>query len=184
MTYLAISLLAFLALHMVPVVARMKAALLRRLGRPVYIALFALGSLVTLALVVHAHSLADYVPLFDPPGWARDALIAAMLPVCILLMSAIMQANLARWTRQPLGIAVSVWALGHLLANGDGASVLMFGSLALYSLASLTLRWVRATEPPAPLSWVRDAGAVGLGILLYLVLLLWFHPVIIGIVLV
>jgi uncharacterized membrane protein len=44
-------------------------------------------------------------------------------------------AGIVRITRHPFLIGVAIWALVHLIGNGDGASALFFGALALVALA-------------------------------------------------
>jgi uncharacterized membrane protein len=52
-----------------------------------------------------------------------------------------------RVTRHPFLWGVAVWALGHLLVNGDAASIVLFGSmlaLALFGTASIDAKRKRA----------------------------------------
>ena len=58
-----------------------------------------------------------------------------MLPVCILLVAAYIPCRIRRWVGHPMIIAVFLWALTHILANGDYKSLLLFGAFLLYSVA-------------------------------------------------
>ena len=53
---------------------------------------------------------------------------------------------------------VLVWAFAHLLVNGDLASLILFGWMAVWALASMAL--INAREPawvaPAPGAWSGD----------------------------
>jgi len=50
-------------------------------------------------------------------------------------------------TAHPLLWGISAWATGHLLANGDKASVLLFGSFLIYSLFAMFSANRRGARP-------------------------------------
>jgi uncharacterized membrane protein len=55
-----------------------------------------------------------------------------------------------RITRHPFLWGVAIWALGHLLVNGDAASLILFGSLlalALFGTASIDAKRKRVLGP-------------------------------------
>ena len=58
--------------------------------------------------------------------------------------------GIIRVTRHPFMWGVALWALLHLLANGDQASVIFFGSLAVLALAGTFLIDARRTRENAP----------------------------------
>jgi uncharacterized membrane protein len=79
---------------------------------------------------------------------------------------------------------VKLWALAHLLSNGDLGAIVLFGSIlgwAVYDRISLK----RRTDPGAPNipigGWKNDVIAVVVGTLVYLALGFVFHPVVMGI---
>lgn len=58
--------------------------------------------------------------------------------------------GMLRITRHPFLWGVAVWALGHLLANGERASIVLFGSLlllALFGTASIDAKRRRSLGP-------------------------------------
>ena len=80
--------------------------------------------------------------------------------------------------------AIKFWALAHLIANGDLASMILFASFlayAVYDRISLkdrkptALIGVPGSGPPR-----NDVIAIVLGLALYAVFLLWLHPLLIG----
>jgi uncharacterized membrane protein len=79
---------------------------------------------------------------------------------------------------------IKLWALAHLLANGDLGSIILFGSFlawAVYDRISLKHR-SDAGAPPIPVGGVgNDVIAVVLGIVVYLGLAFAFHPFVIGV---
>jgi uncharacterized membrane protein len=82
--------------------------------------------------------------------------------------------------------ALMIWAFAHLLANGDLASVLLFGSFLAYAVYDRISVVSRAS--PGPLGNARGGGlndlvvvAAGLG--LYGLMLFWGHAKLIGVAL-
>jgi uncharacterized membrane protein len=49
------------------------------------------------------------------------------------------------WLRHPMLTGVTVWAVAHLLVNGDRASLVLFGGLGLWAVAAMAL--INAREP-------------------------------------
>lgn len=99
----------------------------------------------------------------------------------ILLAAAFIPGNLKRCTAHPMLWAITLWALVHLLANGDLAGLLLFGSFGLYSLYAMrsqTLRGARPAQTSRPIAG--DIGAVVVGLIAY-ALLLRFHASLFGV---
>jgi uncharacterized membrane protein len=81
-----------------------------------------------------------------------------------------MKTWVARHYRHPQLTAVILWAVAHLLVNGDPPSVVLFGGLGLWAVAAILLieraepHW---TPPAAPASRGREIGAVAGAVLVY-----------------
>lgn len=181
MNLLWFGLTLFFLLHMLPWAPALRDALIARLGRLGYQGGFALLSAVGLALMVFGYGRAPYTPLYTPPSWGGTAALALMLPAAVLLVAAYTRNNVHRFTRHPMLWGVSLWALAHLLAKGDLASALLFGSFLVYALLDMVaanLRGARKSTTPAPLS--RDAFAVVIGLVLYSGMLR-LHPFLFGV---
>jgi uncharacterized membrane protein len=92
--------------------------------------------------------------------------------------------NIKRFVRHPMLTGVLIWAIGHLLANGEQRAVLLFAVLAVWSLVEILLSNARDgawVKPPAvPLS--KDILVVVIGIVVYAVVA-YFHPWIAGVAL-
>jgi len=56
-----------------------------------------------------------------------------------------MKTALARKMRHPMLAAVKVWALAHLLVNGDAASFILFGGLLAWAVAEMIV--INRAEP-------------------------------------
>ena len=78
---------------------------------------------------------------------------------------------------------VLLWAVGHLLANGDDKSLVLFGGLGLWALVSIITvsrnegTW---TKPARVASIGRELLSLGIVAILYVVLI-FFHPWIAGV---
>jgi uncharacterized membrane protein len=76
-----------------------------------------------------------------------------------------------------------LWAVAHLIANGDLGSIILFGAVliwAIYDRISLKSR-SDAGAPPIPVGGAgNDILAVVVGIIAYAALALVFHPRVIG----
>lgn len=91
----------------------------------------------------------SFVPVYDPPSWGVH-LNNLMMLAAVGLMGAGHSKGYARsWMRHPMLTAVLVWAVAHLLVNGDRASLVLFGWMGLWALAEMVL--INAREP----NWVR-----------------------------
>jgi hypothetical protein len=76
-----------------------------------------------------------------------------------------MKTALARKIRHPMLLAVVLWAVGHLLVNGDIASFVLFGGLGLWGLISMVLinragPWVPPAAKPVKFETMALAGSV------------------------
>jgi uncharacterized membrane protein len=115
-----------------------------RLGKAGFMALFSVLSVAAMVALVIAYKQAPYITLFAAPGWLRWLLVAAMLPAFILFVASVAAPNptsagqdgalgkpvrgMLRVTRHPMMCAFGIWALVHVLGNGDAASLLFFGA--------------------------------------------------------
>ena len=70
--------------------------------------------------------------------------------------------GIAGLTRQPLLWGLALWSGAHLLANGDLAHALLFGSFALFSLAGMGLVERRRACAIGPRDWHRLTAHSGL----------------------
>jgi uncharacterized membrane protein len=79
-------------------------------------------------------------------------------------------------------VAIKIWALAHLLANGDAGGMLLFGSFlawAVFDRIAVKNRGDMGARPIA--SFTRaDAMALGVGTLAY-VAMIFLHPIQIGV---
>ena len=154
---LAIALALFIGVHLVSGVPGLRAALIGALGRRVYRALFSLGALGGMVWIVFAHMEAPYVTLWDAPSWTRLIPLAVMPPVMILLTGS-GAPGIEKVTRHPFLWAVLLWAAAHIPTNGDAASVMLFGAVALFAVIDQPLADARMRREE-PAEWAEKSAA-------------------------
>ena len=142
------------------------------LGVPAYMAVYSLLALLGLGLVIWGKSISPFVMIWEPIFELRYISSILMTPAFILVAAGNIPMSYIRWQlRNPMLLGVCIWGLAHLWANGDLASMLLFGSFTLWSgLKFVTLRGnVESTVVPE-LSWLwRDLIAVVAGAVLYFI---------------
>jgi uncharacterized membrane protein len=184
MTLLIVGILVFLGVHMVPTVPGLRERLAGRLGENGYRALFSLLSLAGFGLLVWGFAKAPVIQIWTPPGWTRWVALVLMLPAFIFLVAAYVPGRIKAKLKHPFLVAIKTWALAHLIANGDLASIVLFGCFLAYAVYDrIALKGRRSTgliETSAAGPARNDVIAVVLGTVLYLVFLIWLHSLLIG----
>jgi uncharacterized membrane protein len=181
----------FIAAHLVPTRPAQRAGLIGKVGAGPYKGLFSLLSAAGLALIVlgygHMQGLGRGNPeLWTPPVWMKHIVFLLMIPAMILLVAAYVPSRIRSAVGHPMLTALMIWAFAHLLANGDLASVLLFGSFLAY--AGYDRISVAGRASPGPLGDARGSArgdflAVAIGLGLYALLLLWGHAKLTGVAL-
>jgi uncharacterized membrane protein len=121
------------------------------LGKRGYSAAFSLASLAGLAWLIFAYHRAPYLPSWGMLEWWKPFAIALMLPAALLAViglttpspTAVGQearldqpaTGILRVTRHPFLTGAGLWALVHLIGNGDLASLVFFASFAVVAFA-------------------------------------------------
>ena len=107
-----------------------------KLGYGPFMGLYSLVSIAGFVLIVWGYGAARPAPiLYSPPAGLAHLNLALMLPAMILLVAAYMPTGrIKKAVKHPMLAAVKIWALGHLLANGELNSVLLFGSFLAYGV--------------------------------------------------
>jgi uncharacterized membrane protein len=169
MNLLAAGLIFFLLVHLVPSAPALRARVIDHLGTGTYKGLFVLLSALALALVVAGKRNAGFIELWSPPTWSAHIPRAFMPLSFYLIAAAYLPGNIKRYTRHPMLWGIVLWALSHLAANGDLASIALFtgfGAYALFAMWSQNRRGATTQNTRKPLYW--DALAAALGITAYI----------------
>jgi uncharacterized membrane protein len=145
--------LIWLGLHIGVSGTRLRGSIVGAIGEPAFRGVFSLASLASLAFLIFAYNRADTRLLWAAPGWLLGLLDVAMLGACVLFVGSLSLANLTmagterafgdeprgmfRVTRHPMLCAFGIWAFVHLIASGDTASLVFFGTFLVTVLAGI-----------------------------------------------
>lgn len=186
MLVLLLGIIVFLGGHTLSSLRETRTDLIGRFGENGYKALYSIISLAGFVLIVvgfRQYRADGWVQIWNPPVWTRHITILLMWFswICIAAMGK-RPSRIRGWLRHPMLVAIKLWALAHLLANGDAGGMLLFGSFlawAVYDRISVK----RRGDPGA----VRidhftraDAVFVVLGTVLYAAMIA-LHPYLIGV---
>ena len=183
MLVLVLGLVVFLGIHSVSIVAPgWRTATLARLGERPWKGLYSIASAVGLALIIVGYGIARREPvvLYTPPAGLRHLALVVMLPVFPLFFAAYLPGRIRTAAKHPMLLAVKLWAVAHLLANGTLADVLLFGGFLAWAIADrISVKRRAAVDahavPAAPARPSNDAIAIAGGLLVYAAFIFWAH---------
>jgi len=128
-TLLVVGLVIFLGMHSFSMARRNRAALIARIGEGPYKGLYSLVSLLGVVLIAIGYGqyrASGYIPVWDPPAWTRHLALILVWLAFICLAAAYLPGRIKVRLKHPMLAGVKIWALAHLLANGDLGSILLF----------------------------------------------------------
>jgi len=185
---LILGLAVFLATHVFVSFREARASVIGRVGLSLYRTLFAIVSLVGLALIIWGYAqyrAHDLIQLWSPPAFMRHITIGLVFFAAIFIVAAFFPSHIKTRLKHPMLAGVKAWALAHLLSNGDLGSVLLFGTFLAWGvyarIAAKRRGDIGAAATPAPDGWTSDVIVVALGTAIFLALGFWFHPYVIGV---
>lgn len=190
MLLLILGLVLFLGIHSVSIVsADGRNRLVQQMGEGPWKGLYSLVSLAGFVLIVIGYGAAREAPvlLYTLPTGFRHLAALLMLPVFVLLLATYLPGRIQRAARHPMLLAVKLWALAHLLANGTLADVLLFGGFLAWAVADRisvkkrAARGLTRAAPALPGSKANDAIAVVGGLGLYVLFVVWAHAFLFGV---
>ena len=170
MALLAAGMTLWVLVHMFPAYAPgRRDILVERLGENPYKGIFSLLIVLSLVLIVLGWKRAIPTAVYAPPllpGILPSVLVLAGL---ILFFASQAGGHLKRVLRHPQMLGTILWAIAHLLTNGDSRSILLFGGFAAWAVLEIVLcnrRDGPRSELPAA-SAKADAIAVVVGIAVF-----------------
>ena len=188
MAELAIAALLFVGTHFALSSPTLRPPLVARFGERLFTGLYSLLQILLLVWLVRSYATAPFSPVWSPPGWTAWIPLIAMAPALLLMVGGLIQPNptavmqdakgppdvaprgILAVTRHPVMWAFALWALSHVAANGDAASIVLFGALAALALigtraidAKKRIRWGAAWPDFAARTSNLPLGAVAAG---------------------
>ena len=171
MTLLILGLVLFIGVHSTRAVADgWRGSMIAKLGEGPWKGMVSVLSLVGFVLLVYGYGVArtDPVVLWNPPIWTRHVAALLTIPAFILLAAAYVPRNRIKAAiGHPMILGTKVWALAHLLANGNLADLLLFGGFLVWAVFAFRAarrrdRAAGTRYPSGPASLTLVTIAVGL----------------------
>jgi uncharacterized membrane protein len=188
MTALVLGLVIFLGSHSVRIFAdSWRNAQVARLGPNRWKMLYSIVAIAGFVLIVWGYGAArvDPVVLYAPPAWTRHLVALLMVPAFVLLAAAYVPGTrIKARIGHPMVTGTKVWAFAHLLANGNLADVVLFGSFLVWAIADYIAARRRDREAGTVYvagPWMRDFAAVAIGLVAWAAFGFWLHVVLIGV---
>lgn len=191
MLILLLGLVLFIGAHAFTMARGPRKQALAKLGAGGYKLAYSAASLVGLVLIGlgwEAYRAQGYIQIWNPPVWFGHIALLLTVVAFILFAATYLPGHIKAKAKHPMLAAVKIWALAHLLANGDLGSILLFGSFLAWAVVariSLKRRDVSDLAPaqgaqarPSP---ANDAIAVVVGLAAWAAMAFWLHPAVIGV---
>lgn len=171
MSLLILGLLVFLGMHSLRMIApSWRDAGIAAVGEGPWRGLYSLISLAGLMAIIlgWGDAVAWATVFYEPARWIKHlALLLMLFSFVSASVSVFPAGRLKPLLKHPLLASVKIWAFAHLLANGDSAAFILFGSFLAWAVIkriSLNRRDAPVAQP-GPVLW--DIAAVVAGLMLY-----------------
>ena len=187
MGILIAGLVLFLGVHSVRILANdWRATQIAKIGEKSWKGIYAVVSLIGFVLIVWGFGRArvDALILWHPPLWMWTVTSVLTLPAFILIVAGNLKGTrMKERLGHPMVLGTKLWAFAHLIATAHLAGVILFGSFLAWSIVEYASarrrdRAAGVVYPAGRLS--RDAIAVVVGVLLWVVFAWWLHGALIG----
>jgi uncharacterized membrane protein len=138
MLLLAIGLLLFTGVHLIPALAPgLRETWRGRMGEAGYKGVFSLLLLLGVGLIVAGWRSTQPAVVYMLPTATHHAAMGLLVVAFLFLVVSTRKSRLRRWIRHPQLTGVALWGIAHLLLNGDSRSLLLFGGLTLWALVEI-----------------------------------------------
>jgi uncharacterized membrane protein len=189
MLFLILCLLIFFATHSIRLIAPgFRSGMIARMGEGPWKGVYSLVSILTILLVAYAFGEArqETGMLYYPPVFMSHIAVLLMLFAMSCLVASVLPAgHIATKTKHPLVLSLKIWALAHLLANGETSSVILFVAFLAWGVVMRIVlkRRARAGENVVRpfVSSRYDIMAVVLGVVLWAAFIWKLHEWLIGV---
>lgn len=186
MTLLIAGLVLLLGTHGVSMARELRGGLIARYGEGAYKGLYSIVSLLGLGLIIYGfgqYRAGGYIEIWTPPKAMRHITLALMFPAMITLAVYILpMGRLKAVLRHPMLVTLKIWAITHLMSNGDLGSIVLFGAVLAYAVINRISMKSRSAAPVEPPPWgEHDTFSIGFGIVLYVLFVYFLHALLIGV---
>lgn len=185
MWQLLLGLFLFIGMHSISIVAlpvRDKFAARSEAGWKIF---YTLISIIGLILIVRGYADARHTPtlLYVTPGWLSHLSAVLLLPVFVLFIAPYFPGRISKSIKHPQLVGLILWALAHLLVNGNLADTLLFGTFLLWGIVDRISMRKRTSRPlpGVPESRANDLIVLVAGLAIYLAIVFWLHESLLGV---
>ncbi len=95
--------------------------------------------IVGLVLIILGYRQAEFINVWVPPSWTVHLNNLLMLVALFFFAVSESKGRLRARFRHPQLASVKIWAVAHLLVNGDLASIILFGTMLFWAVAEVVL---------------------------------------------
>ena len=157
--------------------------LMARFGEGAYKGIFTLMSLIGVIAMVYAYwtTRASGEMLYAPAGSMRHATMGMATLGMILIAAGQGKSHIRLWLQNPFSIGIALWSVGHLLSVGKFAADWFWITLLAVALVDIATSMARGKKPDYQPAWRSDIIAIVAGLVVTALLVLLFHPYVLGV---
>lgn len=186
MYVLVLGLIVFLGIHSLRIFAPgWRDGRVAAMGEGPWKGVYSLVAIAGFVLIVWGYGMArpDAPFFYEPPAWVKHAVALLMLVALIIFVVSQLPAGKMKPTlKHPMLVSVKLWAVAHLAANGDLASILLFGSFLAWAVIDRISVGRRDAPLPEEGSVTWDIVAIVVGVVVYLLFVWNLHAWLFGVV--
>jgi len=198
MGLLILGLFVFLGVHSLRIISESRRAhYLELWGEKKFKGIYAVLSLIGFLILIAGFAQAKLSPewVWMPPALARHAMFLLMWGAFILWTASYINGNVIKdRIGHPMVVGVKVWALAHLLANGQAHQIVLFAAFLVWAVLSFRSAKKRdrqallaleeqglAPSTKAPVSKAANGLVLAIGTIAWMVFMAWGHKFLIGV---
>ena len=125
--------------------------------------------LVSLGLMIWGYRGAEFIPVWNPPSFMVHINNLLMLIAVFVFGMSATTGRLRGKMRHPQLTSVKIWAVAHLLVNGDLASIILFGGMLAWAVLEVILinKAVPVWDRPQPGEAKKDVVLVVITLVMF-----------------
>lgn len=184
MSILILGLFIFIGIHSVRMAApQWRSHFIAVRGEKPWNALYSVISLIGFVLIIWGYGLArsETYFIYELPSWSKHITIVLTFIAFTLLPFNMRSGRLAPMIKHPFLLAVILWSVGHLISNGDIASIVLFGAFLIWAFTNRLSVGKRGGSPMPTAPLIQDVAAVLIGWAIWLLLLVKIHAWLFGV---
>ena len=119
--------------------------------------------------------------LYAPAANMKHATMGLATLGLILISASAGKSHIRLWLQNPFSLGIALWAIGHLLSIGKFAADWFWITLLVVALLDIAVSMARGKKPEYQPEWRSDIVAIVAGLVITALLVLLFHPYVLGV---